>query len=72
MIRMGTLSVSEVACIVCMSYVLSCDLDELSLGWLLWVGRSDSSGTILLTTALRCLHTTSRVEIHGNIVNLES
>jgi hypothetical protein len=43
----------------------------LSFGWLLWIGWSDSSGTTLLTTALWCLHTTSWVRIHGNIVNLE-
>jgi hypothetical protein len=71
MMGMGTLSIYKVACTVYSSYVPLCDLDALSLGWLLWIGRFDSSGTTLLTTALRCLHTMSRVGIHGNIVDLE-
>jgi hypothetical protein len=56
---MGTLSVSEVACTVCSTYVSSYDLDGLSLGWLLWIGQSDSSGTTLLMIALWYLHTSS-------------
>jgi hypothetical protein len=68
MIGTRTLSVSEVACTICPSYVLSCDLDGLWLSRLLWIGWSDSSGTTMLTTALWCLHTTSWVGIHGNIV----
>jgi hypothetical protein len=71
MIGIGTLSTSKVACTTCPFYVLSCDLNGLSLGWLLWIRRSGSSGPTLLTTALRCLHTTSRAGIHGNIINLE-
>jgi hypothetical protein len=71
MVRMETLSISEVACTVCPLYVLSCDLNGLSLGWLLWIGRSDFSGTTLLMMALCQLHTTSQVGIHANIINLE-
>jgi hypothetical protein len=37
---------------------------------LLQIGLSDSSGTTLLTTALRRPHTTSRAGIHGKIVKL--
>jgi hypothetical protein len=45
MIGIETLSISEVACTVCPLYVLSCDLNGLSLGWLLWLEQHDSSGT---------------------------
>jgi hypothetical protein len=65
------LSISEVACTICPFYVLSCDMNYLSLSWLLWIGWSDSSGTTLLSTALQRPHTTSWFGIHGNIVNLE-
>jgi hypothetical protein len=71
MIGMRTLSFSDTACTVCPFYVLLCDLNSLSLGWLFWIGQSDSNGTTLLTTALWCPHTTSQVGIHGHIVNLK-
>jgi hypothetical protein len=70
MIGMRTLSVSKVACTVSPFYVMSCDLNGISLGWLLRIGRSNSNGITILTTALWCPHTTSLVGIYGNIVNL--
>jgi hypothetical protein len=63
MIGMISLSASDVACIVWSSYVPSCALDGLSLGWMLWIGRSDFSGTTLLMTTLQCLQTSSQVGI---------
>jgi hypothetical protein len=71
MIGMGTLPFSKVACRVSSSHVSSCDLDGLSLGWLLWIGLSASRGTTLLMTTLQCLQTSSRVGIHGNLVDLK-
>jgi hypothetical protein len=67
----NSISLPDVACIVWSSYVSSFDLDGLSLGWMLWIGQSGSSGTTLLTTTLWCLQTSSWVGIHRNIVNLE-